>query len=762
MKKCAMVIMAWLWFCANSQAYLHVNVSNQGPTGYMLGVKVAPTGFDWYAGFGVPTGYSTQTWSGQDMANQTVFIQNVWYSGGAWVAMPGTQWQHTCGASEHDYTCSYDMGSGQGPPPNFTWHIGITNTGAGGVGYTYNGPDGSTNTLYVPPGQTGNITITSTNAYDITFKRTDYDAAGNPIGTDFAFVPNTDPGWQDGVSSSTGWSDFPKPAVDTFSQTPTNLNITYSGNTNGSTAGPWALETTVQTGFSALRIGQAQGLQDIANRLGVSIGLLQTLAAHANDMVNVNGNLVSIKSVLDAINGDVSAIHTLCTTLSGQLTTGNGYLLTVANMTGATATNTAALGGKLDTVHSDMTSVNGSLTSILTDVGAGLTELGVIAAYNATMAPNSSIIATNTGYIAQLHSDIYAMDVDLQNFKSQENVFNGQALTAMQTIGTDTANLAGIHSDTTDIKSKTGLIYNDIDSSIKPNVLALVTGQSVLTNQVNLLTNLPALGEVTTNLLGQVKTNLGGISSNLGDMLGEVGEIRDVATNLAAFTKTGSNGVITSIAGFIASGSNQVATSVSQVNSNGDYWIAQITNSVGVDDLDPGGSEWLVTVAPGKTIDCNPMHHAGAADLAYVIRRAITWIISVAAVIWGLKVLHETLSSIMSIPKGSQLTIGGLWFMLASATLVIGIFVGAPIILMTWWHNNCAVFEGSLSINPFAGFGITLEAGSSNAIYMAFWLLGQFVPVNYGVLVFGTCITFYVVAKGVQYISGFMLRQADR
>jgi len=306
------------------------------------------------------------------------------------------------------------------------------------------------------------------------------------------------------------------------------------------------------------------------------------------------------------------------------------------------------------------------------------------------------------------------------------------------------------------------LIYNDIDSSIKPNVLALVTGQAVMTNQINLLTNLPALGQVTTNLLGQVLTNASAINSNLGSIGDDVAKIRDSVTNVAGFTKTGSNDTIASVTGIIANGSNQVATAVSGVASNGTYWTGQVTNAVSVDESDPGGAEWLVTVWGDKVIDANPMHMAGIADLAYLIRRGITWLICVLAALWGLRVLHQTLRDIMAVPKGGQLTIGGMWFMAALSAVMVGIFVTTPVLLMNWWHTNCAVFEGGLSINPFAGFGITMPSGSSNAIYMGFWLLGQFVPVNLGVVVFGTCLMFWVYAKGVQYMSSFMLRQVDR
>lgn len=675
----------------------------------------------------------------------------------------GGYWAKSIPVGTHNWTTYFTLGGGeQSPPASYTWSVTFTNNSAGGWDYSYNGPTGATNSFYVGAGQKATITITSSNKYNIDFNKTSYDSLGNAIGTDFATIPSTDSGWVDGQTTSKGYTDWAKPTVDSYTSSgaPTNYNITYSGATNGVNGqGPWALESTVEAGFSSLRATESQGMEAIANRIGVSINLLNTLASHANDMVNVHGDLVSIKTVLDALNGDVSAIHTLCTTMSGSLSTGNTYLNAINNGTASVVSNTTALGGKLDTLHSDMGTINSALGSILTDVGLSLTELGVMSAYMASVTPGVTAIASNTAGISGLggkmdtlngtqttwHGEWSAHKTALESYTagaaSTLQTMDGRVATIKQGQDSELTYLGHIDNNTADIKDRLNTVTNQL--------LGIKSGVDVITNGVS------SLNEKMTGATNY----LDGIAQNTRRMTNQLNTL----TNLDRAFDTNAN------AASWANHSNaifgQLSTITQQVNSAVQEGLGSLTN-VQYSGDESANDDWIITIPmslPGMSdihIDCNPTHHPMVKVIMDWVNTALAWLMYIFLLWACYKVLERKCEEIMKVPKGPSvleiLQSGGI-----ALVVTIACLVAIPAAILLYWNNHKGELNEFMSMNPLTTYGtVGYDGHSHNILSMIFWLFTLCIPWELAILFAGIYVNFRLFGFGVFLIFGGMLRTA--
>ncbi len=380
--------------------------------------------------------------------------------------------------------------------------------------------------------------------------------------------------------------------------------------------------------------------------------------------------------------------------------------------------------------------IQSAVTTGFVNMGGKLTSIE-----NATVAASShaadAAVATQALAARQL-----AMSSDVAAVKSAVDAG------ALSTVSKLADVLGAVNSGATKVSDSVDAFKSDFktwaqtDFATQTNILgAIARGMGGVTNSiagikasVDVETNIS--GQVffvqtfTTNLLGQIK---GGIDAGT-NISGEISRGIKAMTNVTDMTK------LNQAAGkVLGEGAEDDASKLVRLTG-----IAHGAATPGLTALE---GIWLPTDAPpasypvesnpweiqlcGVTMDFNPLHIPGMAELAFWVRSFLTWILTVLFAMWAWDYSMKVFDSAWQTPQArssSNIPIASSLTAEVMAGAIAAVMATGPVVMAAWWTTWG--IPGALGGDPMA-----LAKGGSAFMQLALGLLNAFVPCQF---TFGT------------------------
>jgi hypothetical protein len=475
-----------------------------------------------------------------------------------------------------------------------------------------------------------------------------------------------------------------------------------------------AKEDTLRKVGEALYDATAQSGRNTVSELRGVHGKLSAVENALNaGFLNVNGNLVSVKSAVEAINNSMSGVNTRLDALNNTATQTKGV---IDNQ----YAKIISMDAKFDSANGYLLNLKDGQQSVIAKLGNIDTDLDGVAK-ETTLSATTSTISSEGQSTRESLGTIHTTMTQTKDAVGAGNQINQDG---------HVANQASLEQ----VKSVLSAVYAAIDGArTEANASASAhSGKLDLANQhlsdiknqtANLGGKLDGLGNKLDLVNGAIVNNgtkIDGVKSAVEqNTLSTSNKLEEIRKKLPKYLEEGS----TEYNSHGAAGEGFASTEADNLHGIAGG-LTGGTGNFGV----PAPSPSIFTISfAGATLDLNPMSNPSFAAIAQWVRSLINWLATFFLVYVCYSATLQALQAAGAFQQVKGVTeqtpvIGTLTTITSGliARIVIGTALAAiPAFYVAWKASNASFFQ-TLGLNPFAS--------GDSAVATGIWLLDQFVP----------------------------------